>query len=161
MNGAISTDGDHPYIVSIQYLYKREGSVSFYIPFCGGVILDHRTIITAAHCFTDRARCWGDQPDCFRVVAGEYNLTHEDPTREQTETFSYSAVVQHEDFDEFHYDNDLALIHLETPLKYTPYVKRIRLVDLGVKYQDVASKFGAIFLLKSAEIKVLFISPQY
>ncbi|ODM98727.1 Trypsin-1 [Orchesella cincta] len=129
VNGQNALPGAFPYLVSIQTLHPK-----YYT--CGGAILDAETILTAAHCFTDRA-CRDDHEDCYKIVAGEHDLS-KDEGHEQAIEFSMSDVVIHEYYDNFHYDNDLAIIHLKQPLKFSRFVQSIALIDPNVRHKSHA-----------------------
>lgn len=76
------------------------------------------------------------------MVAGIYELnTDFDPEREQISEFSSEAIEDHENFDGFHYDNDIALIFLSKPLNFTRYVKNIRLVNPDRRYRNINGNF--------------------
>ncbi|CAL8109393.1 unnamed protein product [Orchesella dallaii] len=131
VHGTNAIHGSIPYLVSIQTVHQQ-------LAFCGGAILDRMTILTAAHCFTDRpSDCLEDSKDCYKIVAGEHDLKHYEGS-EQTVVFSMSNVVVHEHYDRFHYDNDIALIRLKTPLNLSGYVEPIALIDPDIGHTDRA-----------------------
>lgn len=87
---------------------------------CSGVILDHKTILTAAHCLEDVS------PRQIEVYAG---------VRTKSQFGSPLAVqrfIVHPDFDRTTLTNDLAIIKMKDPLKFGSRTGRISLY-----YDDV------------------------
>ncbi|KAK4291111.1 hypothetical protein Pmani_036040 [Petrolisthes manimaculis] len=89
--------------------------------FCGGVVISPAFILTAAHCVEG-----GDftSPAGLRVMAGERDLTTEEGT-EQLGTIN--LIIEHPFYDPITYENDIALLRLETPLMDTEFVKSVSL----------------------------------
>ncbi|XP_053313885.1 acrosin-like [Spea bombifrons] len=95
---------DWPWIVSIQ-----EGIDGDYFHSCGGVVLNHLWVLTAAHCFKHR----GDDLTFWRVVVGANPLS--DPgTDAQIRTLK--EIIQHEDYNPAIEYNDIALLRLNTSI---------------------------------------------
>ncbi|CAL8105269.1 unnamed protein product [Orchesella dallaii] len=130
VGGNNSVPGEFPFVVNIE-------SINLNKSFCGGAILDNVTILTAAHCLKNGSthKCDNEVDDCFRIVAGEHNLSiHEE--HEQIVNFSISDVVFHENYSDFNHINDIALINLKKPVNFTGnlHVEPILLADPQVKY---------------------------
>ena len=122
VGGEDAAPGEFPWQVGLVY---SEGS----FPFCGGSLLSSRTVLTAAHCERD--------VDNFLVLVGEYDLSH--PTGEYVRA---SAWINHPDWDSATYDNDFAIIQLDTPVMFTDTVRPICLPDVasdGDEYDSVIS----------------------
>ncbi|CAG7830896.1 unnamed protein product, partial [Allacma fusca] len=49
LNGEDAQPGEFPWMISIQYFFKNKWEHS-----CGGAIIDHRHIISAAHCWFNK-----------------------------------------------------------------------------------------------------------
>ena len=85
-----------PWLVSIQYLRQH---------ICGGTLLDDQHILTAAHCVS------GDLfPMSYSIALGAHNLS------DVNQTVPVQKFIFHPDFDENTYDNDIAVIKLQTPI---------------------------------------------
>ncbi|KAM4711404.1 coagulation factor X-like [Anableps anableps] len=81
------------------------------IGFCGGTVLTEYIILTAAHCM--------NQSRYFTVKLGEHNTT------EQTDrevSHEVDTIVSHFKYSSQTYNNDIALIKLATPIRFTKYI---------------------------------------
>ncbi|KYN22990.1 Mite allergen Der p 3 [Trachymyrmex cornetzi] len=119
VGGRRAYPGEIPYQVSLQNGNKMH--------FCGGVIIDKDHVLTAAHCV------FGANPSEFSVVAGTTDL------RKRHSRHLVQSIFVHEGFDSPPYANDIALLRLQKPLKFS---SRICPVDLPKQNQTV--KEGSI-----------------
>jgi len=95
VGGTTAAAGDFPYIVSLSHSGSH---------FCGGVLLNANTVLTAAHCSVDYAA------SSVKVRAG--SLTWASGGTQ----VGVSQVVPHPSYNAAKVDNDIALWHLATPL---------------------------------------------
>ena len=100
VGGSEVTPNSIPYQISLQ-LYLGDQH------FCGGVIIDPDSVLTAATC------CDGRVPDDLRVNAGEHSLAITEATEQSSIVASYQI---HPNFDAFSLDNDLCMLTLADPV---------------------------------------------
>ncbi|XP_048091191.1 coagulation factor X [Alosa alosa] len=79
--------------------------------FCGGTILNEYFILSAAHCM--------NQSKVTTIVLGEFN-TNKAEGREATH--AVELYITHTNYVPETYHNDIALIKLKTPIKFTKYI---------------------------------------
>ncbi|XP_062819734.1 coagulation factor IX isoform X1 [Anolis carolinensis] len=105
-----SMKGEVPWQVSM-YSFERRG-------FCGGTIIAEKWVITAAHCLAQ-------QP--HTIVAGEYNVD----VFEHTEQLRRIVrMIPHPAYNASNkYHHDIALLELDSPLKWSSYITPICLAD--------------------------------
>ncbi|KAK2721569.1 serine protease filzig-like [Artemia franciscana] len=91
---------------------------------CGGVLIADKWVISAAHC----------QPGFLSqlvVLLGEHDISNKG-NKISTETRNVKRVIRHKDYVEKTFENDLALLELETPITRKPNIVPICLPPEGV-----------------------------
>ncbi|XP_011685794.1 PREDICTED: chymotrypsin-1-like [Wasmannia auropunctata] len=108
IGGSNAAVGKFPYQASL----RLNGS-----HICGGSILDNLNVLTAARCLL-RSKC---SPDELTVHVGS-NLLNESMF-----VYDVADVSVHQNYDDYFLINDIALVHLKSPIKYNKLVQPINL----------------------------------
>jgi trypsin len=87
-------------------------------PYCGGSILELDVVVTAAHCAE------GFEASDIEVEAGSVEVHGDD-----AQTRSVGRIVQHEEYDDFTLEHDIALLFLSEPFEATDAVAPVALPD--------------------------------
>ncbi|CAF0846471.1 unnamed protein product [Rotaria sp. Silwood1] len=109
VNGIIANPHSFPWAVSLQYKGVHD---------CGGAIIDELNILTAAHCL-DYSNDLGNY--FARVGAHERNSSGE--------LIPIAQLILHPKYDEYRSTNDIGIVRLARPIKFTETVQPICLVD--------------------------------
>ncbi|CAN9498312.1 unnamed protein product [Ophioblennius macclurei] len=99
--------------------------------FCGGTILNEYIILTAAHCMNHSRYIY--------VKLGEFDTLVDDGNEV---SYQVETIVSHNKYKPETYHNDIALIKLATPIKFTRYI-----IPACIPEQDFAEKV----LMKQAD----------
>lgn len=132
VGGRNSQSGEFPWSV----LIRETSLLGFLVKTkCGGVLIDLKWVLTAAHCKPGR---FGS----LLVMVGEHDL---DPARSYSRANPSSSqsiwqkpvvrkvkrMIIHRDYNPSNFDNDIALLELETPFRIQPNVVPICLPEKG------------------------------
>lgn len=119
MGGRDSQLGEFPWSV----LIRETTLLGFFIKTkCGGVLIDLGWVLTAAHC----------QPGMFGsliVIVGEYDLNARSGERFKPIIRRVKRMIIHRDYNPSNFDNDIALLELESPFQLQPHVVPICLPE--------------------------------
>ncbi|NP_001089555.1 uncharacterized protein LOC734611 [Xenopus laevis] len=110
--GANALPGNWPWIVSIQMPID-----STYMHVCGGTILNHHWVMTAAHCLY---KYQSSPQSLARIVFGSFNISELGP---ETQIRKIKEMIRHEQFNKEEKKYDIALISLDKPVAYSDYIQ--------------------------------------
>lgn len=106
VGGYNATEGQFKYVASLQVFNK--------LHYCGGAIISHRTILTAAHCAKNY--------DVYAMIGSIY---YQDYTAKR---YHVKEFIKHEDFDPVTLNYDIALAILNESIDFDDDVEPIPLV---------------------------------
>ncbi|XP_036372004.1 coagulation factor XI-like [Megalops cyprinoides] len=109
VRGSQAVAGAWPWQVSLQLTGSSH--------LCGGSIVGSQWVVTTARCLTSSS------PSLYKAVLGTIHLAGDSETRE------VEAILKHPDFSDLTYENDVALVKLKMPIKYTDAQRPICLTD--------------------------------
>lgn len=107
IGGVLASNGEIPWQVAL----VGGTAVDLYIgQFCGGSLIHPSWVLTAAHCVTTGVT--PDAPSTVDVVAGINNLS----TGVGYQRRDVTQIIVHSSWDPDTFDNDIALLHLSSPV---------------------------------------------
>ncbi|NP_999239.1 plasma kallikrein [Sus scrofa] len=125
VGGTDSFLGEWPWQVSLQAKLRAQNHL------CGGSIIGHQWVLTAAHCFDGLSL-----PDIWRIYGGILNISE---ITKETPFSQVKEIIIHQNYKILESGHDIALLKLETPLNYTDFQKPICLPsrdDTNVVYTN-------------------------
>jgi ElaB/YqjD/DUF883 family membrane-anchored ribosome-binding protein len=132
VGGAATKIQEFPWQVSLQSMGSHV---------CGGSVILNDWVVTAAHC-TDVF----DRPSDWTAYAGLDRST----LKEQGSKREVKAIIQHPNFNQNDFDNDISLLKLKSPFTYTEKIQPICVPTSNLYYMNEAitcfvSGYGTIF----------------
>merc|ERR1719336_2241222 len=114
--GEIANRTSWPWLAGIRKRYASSKEHTSH--YCGAVLLNHHWVATAAHCVYKYQKNFKKK---FVVLLGDYNNESED-IEDGQEMRSIQQILIHPAYKHQNYDNDLALLKLETPISFNKYI---------------------------------------
>uniref|UniRef100_A0A8C9V0Q4 Nuclear factor related to kappaB binding protein n=1 Tax=Scleropages formosus TaxID=113540 RepID=A0A8C9V0Q4_SCLFO len=103
VGGQAAVEGEWPWQVSLHI--KGSGHV------CGASVIDERWLVTAAHCVQDSGQTKYSQPQVWEAYLG---LHIQGKMGEDTQKRSLKRIIAHPYYNDYTYDNDIALMELDS-----------------------------------------------
>ena len=112
----------HPWIAALGYTSGPGGEVEH---LCGGALVTARHVVTAAHCIRE---------DLATVLLGELNM-EQDKAEDGAEPVSVRVanVTKHPSYNSRNYNNDIAVITLESEVTFSEGIRPICLPSISPK----------------------------
>ncbi|KAL7844323.1 hypothetical protein SRHO_G00228620 [Serrasalmus rhombeus] len=107
VGGEESSEGEWPWQVSLHM--KGQGHV------CGASVISNLWLVTAAHCVQDTEKFMYSQPDQWEAYLG---LHTQGKASTLTVQKSVKQIISHPEYDPKTYDNDIALMELDSPVNF-------------------------------------------
>lgn len=121
VNGSTSIQGRHPWQAALRV--RGQGKSSHW---CGAVLISRFHVLTAAHCLV------GFPKGAYFIRFGDHNTDIDEHT--ESEIFIENLYI-HEDFRKgTHMANDLAMIVLKAPVRFTDYIQPVCLPQKNTMY---------------------------
>ncbi|KAM4628334.1 ST14 transmembrane serine protease matriptase a [Polymixia lowei] len=114
VGGQDAEKGEFPWQVSLHI--KNFGHV------CGASIISPRWLVTAAHCVQDDGKTRFSQPGTWEVFLGLHIQRQNDKNVMKR---NLKRIISHPNYSDATFDNDIALMELDTPVSYSDYIRPI------------------------------------
>lgn len=114
VGGQDTEEGEFPWQISLHV--KNYGHV------CGASLISPKWLVTAAHCVQDDGRTRYSQPSTWEAYLG---LHTQKKLGSQVVKKNVKQVISHPNYNDYTFDNDVALMELDSPVTYSDYIRPI------------------------------------
>ncbi|CAI5659050.1 unnamed protein product [Oreochromis niloticus] len=118
VGGEDAPPGHWPWQVSVQLFGGH---------FCGGSLINKEWVMSAAHCF------FSSSPSRWKVFLGLQSLQGENPNKVSRNVVK---IILHPNYDSVTNNNDIALLRLSSPVRFTDYIRPVCLAASGSVFND-------------------------
>ncbi|KTF73432.1 hypothetical protein cypCar_00046760, partial [Cyprinus carpio] len=116
VGGGDATAGDWPWQVSIHTVNDNH--------ICGGTLITKDWVLSAAHCFLEYGYSY------IKMYFGRLSQSDKNPNV-TSGPIRAKQIINHSDFDNVTYDNDIALIQLSSSVTFSDYIRPVCLAAAG------------------------------
>uniref|UniRef100_A0A672IXT4 Suppressor of tumorigenicity 14 protein homolog n=1 Tax=Salarias fasciatus TaxID=181472 RepID=A0A672IXT4_SALFA len=113
VGGQDAVEGEFPWQVSLQIGQRHV---------CGASIISPKWLVTAAHCVQDDGKTRYSQPGTWEAQLG---LHMQGQISTHVVRRSLKRIIPHPNYNDFTFDNDIALMELQSPVTYSDYIQPI------------------------------------
>ncbi|XP_030601164.1 ST14 transmembrane serine protease matriptase a [Archocentrus centrarchus] len=106
--------GEFPWQISLHV--KKHSHV------CGASLISPNWLVTAAHCVQDEGSLKLSQAGAWEIYLG---LHRQNQLGSPAEKRNLKQIIPHPNYNSFTFDNDIALMQLDSPVSYTDYIRPI------------------------------------
>ncbi|KAM3875577.1 LOW QUALITY PROTEIN: ST14 transmembrane serine protease matriptase a [Diretmus argenteus] len=114
VGGQDAEEGEFPWQVSLH--------VNIYGHVCGASLINPRWLVTAAHCVQDDGKTRFSQPGTWEAYLGLHTQRQEGKNVVKR---NLKQVITHPYYNAYTYDNDIALMELDSPVTFSDYIRPI------------------------------------
>ncbi|CAK1589942.1 unnamed protein product [Parnassius mnemosyne] len=137
VNGKPTLEGQWPWQIA---LYQTQTVDSKYI--CGGTLVTHLHVITAAHCVTRKGSSRVVNKNTLTVYLGKHNLR---TSVKGVQIRLVEEIIVHPQYNASSFSRDVAILKLIEPVQYTDYVRPICIwPDNQIDLNNVIGKKGSV-----------------
>ncbi|XP_013794361.1 proclotting enzyme-like [Limulus polyphemus] len=136
IGGRISDVGAWPWMVAI-FLKSKYAEYLY----CGGSLITQKHVITASHCVFESTNLL--EPSDLLVRLGEHDLTSDDDNASPIDR-SVKIIKHHEKYVARTFENDIAILTLDKPVKFTERIHPVCLPFIELRHENLIDRHAFI-----------------